>query len=98
MDHNYKYSLDNLTEKAMAPHSSTLAWKIPWMEDKNCSIVISVTSLSARNYLETTTTKVKNVQNGEMPGAGERHSTRDKGHEEGGWAYTKAGSTIFYTS
>ena len=20
-------------EKAMAPHSSTLAWKIPWMED-----------------------------------------------------------------
>ena len=21
------------TEKAMAPHSSTLAWKIPWMED-----------------------------------------------------------------
>ena len=21
------------TEKAMAPHSSTLAWKIPWMEE-----------------------------------------------------------------
>ena len=21
------------TEKAVAPHSSTLAWKIPWMED-----------------------------------------------------------------
>ena len=21
-----------LSEKAMAPHSSTLAWKIPWME------------------------------------------------------------------
>ena len=21
------------TEKAMAPHSNTLAWKIPWMED-----------------------------------------------------------------
>ena len=29
-----------------------------------------------------------------MPGAGERHSTRDKGHEEGGWAYTKAGSSL----
>ena len=27
-------------------------------------------------------------------GAGERHSTRDKGHEEGGWAYTKAGSSL----
>ena len=22
----------DFTEKAMAPHSSTLAWKIPWME------------------------------------------------------------------
>ena len=25
--------LYNITEKAMAPHSSTLAWKIPWMEE-----------------------------------------------------------------
>ena len=24
---------EQLTEKAMAPHSSTLAWKIPWMEE-----------------------------------------------------------------
>ena len=23
----------SLTEKAMAPHSSTLAWEIPWMEE-----------------------------------------------------------------
>ena len=23
----------HLMEKAMAPHSSTLAWKIPWMEE-----------------------------------------------------------------
>ena len=22
-----------ITEKAMAPHSSTLAWEIPWMEE-----------------------------------------------------------------
>ena len=22
-----------LSEKAMAPHSSTLAWKLPWMEE-----------------------------------------------------------------
>ena len=22
-----------ITEKAMAPHSSTLAWKIPWTEE-----------------------------------------------------------------
>ena len=25
--------LDNILEKAMAPHSSTLAWKIPWTEE-----------------------------------------------------------------
>ena len=25
--------LGELPEKAMAPHSSTLAWKIPWMEE-----------------------------------------------------------------
>ena len=29
-----------------------------------------------------------------MPGAGERHSTHDKGHEEGGSAYAKAGSSL----
>ena len=26
-------NLGNLAEKAMAPHSSTLAWKIPWKEE-----------------------------------------------------------------
>ena len=25
--------LDNLLEKEMATHSSTLVWKIPWMEE-----------------------------------------------------------------
>ena len=29
-----------------------------------------------------------------MPGAGERHSTRDKGHEEGGSAYAKVGPSL----
>ena len=28
-----RWLLDLLSEKAMAPHSSTLAWKIPWMEE-----------------------------------------------------------------
>ena len=28
-----KESLASLVEKAMAPHSSTLAWKIPWTEE-----------------------------------------------------------------
>ena len=26
-------NLDSIFGKAMAPHSSTLAWKIPWMEE-----------------------------------------------------------------
>ena len=28
-----KMFLTPILEKAMAPHSSTLAWKIPWMEE-----------------------------------------------------------------
>ena len=27
------YTYDGFSEKTMAPHSSTLAWKIPWMEE-----------------------------------------------------------------
>ena len=30
---SFKSILLFLTEKAMAPHSSTLAWKIPWTEE-----------------------------------------------------------------
>ena len=26
-------NIDQWMEKAMAPHSNTLAWKIPWMEE-----------------------------------------------------------------
>ena len=28
-----KRNVKDVLEKAMAPHSSTLAWKIPWMEE-----------------------------------------------------------------
>ena len=28
-----RLSQDDISEKAMAPHSSTLAWKIPWVEE-----------------------------------------------------------------
>ena len=31
--HTFIYHLKHYTEKAMAPHSSTLAWKIPWAEE-----------------------------------------------------------------
>ena len=29
----YRYTYAYIVEKAMAPHSSTLAWKIPWTEE-----------------------------------------------------------------
>ena len=32
-DLGYRNSYDIKAEKAMAPHSSTLAWRIPWMEE-----------------------------------------------------------------
>ena len=31
--HSKTYQLCNILEKATAPHSSTLAWRIPWMEE-----------------------------------------------------------------
>ena len=31
--HQRTVSLTSVPEKAMAPHSSTFAWKIPWMEE-----------------------------------------------------------------
>ena len=36
------------TEKAMAPHSSTLAWKIPWMEEPGRLQSIGVTKSRMR--------------------------------------------------
>ena len=30
--------LDFILEKAMAPHSSTLAWKIPWTEEPGAAV------------------------------------------------------------
>ena len=29
-----------ISEKAVAPHSSTLAWKIPWTEDMYSCIIV----------------------------------------------------------
>ena len=33
MHENITYNRVYVSEKAMAPHSSTLSWKIPWMEE-----------------------------------------------------------------
>ena len=44
-------SLEGRSEKAMAPHSSTLAWKIPWMEEPGR--LQSMGSLRVRHDLAT---------------------------------------------
>ena len=36
--HTYIHIYINIPEKAMAPHSSTLAWKIPWTEESMGSL------------------------------------------------------------
>ena len=33
MQESINKDLEELKEKEMAPHSSTFAWKIPWMEE-----------------------------------------------------------------
>ena len=33
MQESINKDLEELKEKAMAPHSSTFAWRIPWMEE-----------------------------------------------------------------
>ena len=37
-----------ILEKAMAPHSSTLAWKIPWTEEPGKATVLGVTRSQTR--------------------------------------------------
>ena len=53
-----KLARPKVLEKAMAPHSSTLAWKIPWMEEPrrlqsmgSLSVGHSVTSLSIFTFM-----------------------------------------------
>ena len=38
----YLISVSSMKEKAMAPHSSTLAWKIPWTEEPGWAAVHGV--------------------------------------------------------
>ena len=45
-------------EKAMAPHSSTLAWKIPWTEEPGR---LQSMGSKRRNALESETREVKRI-------------------------------------
>ena len=76
----------------MATHSSTLAWKIPWTEEPG--------GLQSMGRWGSDMTEQLHFHfplsytgegNGNLLGAGVRHSAHDKGHEEGGSAHAKAG-------
>ena len=45
--HKFAYKYVHTWEKAMAPHSSTLAWKIPWTEEPGR---LHMGSLSAHDF------------------------------------------------
>ena len=66
-------------EKGTATHSSILAQRIPWTEETGRLQFMGSLDMTERLSL---------------PGAGERHSTRDKGHEERRLAYAKVGSSL----
>ena len=48
--------IHSLSEKAMAPHSSTLAWKIPWMEEPGR--LQSMESLRVRHHWVTSLSRI----------------------------------------
>ena len=113
----------------MAPHSSTLAWKIQRTEEpgrlqsigslesdtterlhflfslsgpeKLCflALIHEARLFPTHPYALMTTSQswrkvLEGQVEGSLPGASKRHSTRDKDHEEGSSAYTKAGSSL----
>ena len=66
------------TEKAMAPHSSTLAWKIPWMEEPG-----RLQSMGSRKRKKKRTRHTGQASLWEAPGlvlpAAESRTSKDKG-------------------
>ena len=81
-----------ITEKAMAPHSSTLAWKIPWTEEpgrlQSMGVVKSRTRLSDFTFsfhfpaLEKEMATHSSVLAWRIPGMGEPCGCRLWGHTE----------------
>ena len=58
-------------EKAMAPHSSTLAWKIPWTEEEPGGLLSDFTFTFHFHALEKEMATHSNVLAWRIPGMGE---------------------------
>ena len=72
--HPFVDLLEDVLEKAVAPHSSTLAWKIPWMEEPG-GVIKSRTRLSNFTFtfyaLEKEMATHSSVLAWRIPGTGE---------------------------
>ena len=66
-----KRELAGRSEKAMAPHSSTLTWKIPWMEESGRLQSMGLKILQAR-LQQYVNHKIPDVQAGFRKGRGTR--------------------------
>ena len=55
---------DRWSEKAMAAHSSTLAWKIPWMEEPGKSLLVKMKEESEKVGLKLNIQKTKIMASG----------------------------------
>ena len=68
----------NLTEKAMAPHSSTLAWKIPWTEVRDTVQETGIKTIP----MEKKCKKAKWLSGEALQIAVERTEAKSKGEKE----------------
>ena len=86
---SFTEGVPNFPEKAMAPHSSTLAWRIPWMEESgrllSTGVVKSWTLLSDFTFtfhfhaLEKEMATHSSVLTWRIPGTGEPGGPLSKG-------------------
>ena len=99
--------LNHLLEKAMAPHSSTLAWKIPWAEEPGGLQSMEsqrvghdwVTSLSLFTFMhwrrkwQPTPVFLPGESQGQEPGGLPSMGSHRVGYD---WSYLAAAATIFW--
>ena len=74
------FKIRNLPEKAMAPHSSTLAWKIPWTEEPG-----GLQSMGSRRVRHDSVTSLSLSRIGEGNGNPLQCSCLENPRDRGAW-------------
>ena len=102
---NYVLGAKYLQEKAMAPHSSTLSWKIPWMEEPGrlqslvakswtrlSDFIHSLHTLSLEKEMATHSSVLAwRIPRTEGPGRPWSMGSQRIGHDQSDWARTVLG-------